>query len=276
MPASLDPSNPSPRPRPWRLDEITLVDVRNRPPKVAVVPLGATEPHNYHLPYGTDTFEANLVGDRICSAAYDRGADVVLLPPIPFGTETNLAGFPLAIDVRPATLHAVLDDVLRSLIDSGVDRIVLLNSHGGNTLKPYVRAAPATHDAFVCLINWYAVLGAEYGEIFDVAEDHAGEFETSLMMIAADHLVVRNDDGTLRADEAKTRPSRFEAIERGWVDISRPWVHTTDSSGTANPHAATADKGEQALKMLEERLAPFLIKLSQTPRDESFPMESDE
>ena len=77
--------------RPWILAETNYSQVKECNYQVAVLPMGATEPHNLHLPYGTDTFEADALGERACEAAWNRGAKVVMLPTIPYGTETNLA-----------------------------------------------------------------------------------------------------------------------------------------------------------------------------------------
>ena len=90
--------------RPWKLAEVNYGIVKEQSYEVAVLPLGATEPHNLHLPYGTDIFEADLVGEKICEAAWNRGAKVVLLPTIPYGTQTNQMQFPLAMNLNPATL----------------------------------------------------------------------------------------------------------------------------------------------------------------------------
>ncbi len=66
--------------RPWILAETNYTHTKQHQYEVAVLPLGATEPHNLHLPYGTDVLEANLVGERICAAASAQGAPVVLGP----------------------------------------------------------------------------------------------------------------------------------------------------------------------------------------------------
>ena len=59
---------------PWRLAEINYGHVKSSPPfEVAVLPLGATEPHNLHLPYGTDTFQVEIIADRACALATEQG-----------------------------------------------------------------------------------------------------------------------------------------------------------------------------------------------------------
>ena len=63
------------------LAELSYDQVKSLPPfEVAVLPLGATEPHNLHLPYGTDTIQVDVIGTRACALATDRGAKVVMLP----------------------------------------------------------------------------------------------------------------------------------------------------------------------------------------------------
>ena len=89
--------------RPWILAETNYGYTKDHKYEVAVLPLGATEPHNFHLPYGTDVFEGTIVGEKICEAAHHRGAKVALLPTIPYGTETNMHAFPLAMNVNPST-----------------------------------------------------------------------------------------------------------------------------------------------------------------------------
>ncbi len=71
-----------------------------------MLPLGATEPHNLHLPYGTDLFEGQLVGEKICEAAYERGANVVLLPTIPYGTQTNMLATAIGDELESSTLES--------------------------------------------------------------------------------------------------------------------------------------------------------------------------
>lgn len=262
-------------PRPWLLAELSYGTVKATDVQVAVLPLGATEPHNLHLPYGTDVFEATMVGEHLCQAAYTRGAKVVLLPTIPFGVETNMREFPLAINVNPDTLNRFVRDVVLSLRNSGIEKIVLLNSHGGNEFKPLLREL-AGEGIQVFLIDWFRVLNDIYHTIFEHKEDHAGEMETSFALAYFPHLVQRNSDGTLAADAGATRQTVFDAVNNGWVSITRPWHLLTTNSGSGNPHAASAEKGQRCMAMLVERLAGFLVELSASVIDEHFPYQRPE
>ncbi len=260
-------------PNPWNLAEANYAQIKEAHFEVAVLPLGATEPHNLHLPYGTDVLEATIIGQHLCKAAWERGAKVVLLPTIPFGTETNLRQFPLAINLNPSTLGLVIQDIVASLIQSGIHKIVLLNSHGGNDFKPLLRELYGKVDAHLFLCNWYHVIDDVYSQLFDQPEDHAGEMETSFGLAYFPDLVARDNQGKLLADEGHRRPFRFEAMRHGWVSISRPWHLLTTNSGAADPHAATSDKGKALMALLVDRLVPFLVELSASHVDETFPFE---
>ncbi len=258
--------------RPYILSEANYAYVKANPYEVAVLPLGATEPHNLHLPYGTDVYEGTIIGEKICEEAHRRGAKVVLLPTIPYGTETNMHRFPLAMNVDPTTLFRFVTDIVRSCINSGVRKIMLLNSHGGNEMKPLLRELADKIEGQLFLCNWYQVLGhEEAGKIFEHADDHAGEMETSFILAFYPQLVAKTAEGKLAADDGTTAKCRFEAVNRGWVSLTRPWHLLTTNSGSGYPHAASAEKTHEMLKVLVERLAGFLVELSAAKMDEKFP-----
>ncbi len=257
--------------RHWKLAETNYGHVKEHPYEVAVLPLGAIEPHNLHLPYGTDLYESEVLGEKICEEAHRRGASVVLLPSIPYGTETNQMAFPMAMNLNPSTLNRVITDLVESLVHHGVRKILLLNSHGGNDLKPLLRELFGKTPAHLFLCDWYRVLEDVYPQWFVDAGDHAGEMETALGLAYFPELVSRREDGTLAADKGTTRPSRFEAVNRGWVTITRPWHLLTTNTGSGNPHAATAEKGERMVELLVERIASFLVELSASKLDDRFP-----
>jgi len=257
--------------RPWILAETNYGVTKQQRYEVAVLPLGATEPHNLHLPYGMDIFEGDLVGEKICEAAWQRGAKVMLLPTIPYGTQTNQRAFPFAMNVNPSTLGALVTDLVDSLTGQGILKIVLLNSHGGNDLKWLLRELYGKSPAKLFLCNWYQIFHDVYRDIFQESDDHAGEMETSLALAYLPELVAKNPDGTLAADAGSTAKTRFEAVNRGWVSITRPWHLLTTNAGAGNPHAATAEKGRRLMEVLVDRLAGFLVELSAAELDERFP-----
>lgn len=260
-------------PRPWMLNDANYATLKDRTIEVAVLPLGATEPHNLHLPYGTDTIEATEIGSRACQWAYERGAKVIQLPTIPYGTETNMLEFPLAMNVMPSTLLLMIGDLIRSLDKHGIRKCLLLNSHGGNDFKPLLRELAGQTNVKLFLCDWFRGMTADIApQIFAHKEDHAGEVETSLILELAPELVSFNPEtGSLAADEGSVRSTRFEAVNKGWIGLSRPWHLLTTNTGSGNPLEATREKGKKLLGILTERLGNFLVQLSATPVDETFP-----
>src|SRR5919205_349366 len=111
--------------RPWVLAEETHAFVRSQTWEVAVLPFGATEPHNLHMPYATDNYQVEEIGQRACGKAYEAGAKVLLLPTMPFGVNTNHLQVPgaVALSVTPTTLLAILSDLVDSLERQGVRKL---------------------------------------------------------------------------------------------------------------------------------------------------------
>ncbi len=248
-----------------KLENITQKDVKGRKIEVAVIPIGATEPHNYHLPYGTDFFHAGYVASESCKIAYERGAGVLMLPVIPYGVDANMAGFPLAINVYQRTLNLFLKDIIDSLAHNNIKKIVIINGHGGNDFKPFLRDIMPT-DLFVSYIDWWKVAMNEYKNIFEYQEDHSGEMETSVMLHLFPELVKMKD-----ASDGKFRKSAFDGINEGWVTIARRWDRLTDSSGVGNPEKSTAEKGKKYLDVTINKISEFLVELSKKEMTEKFP-----
>jgi len=261
----------SPESPPWNLALTHYATVKEHEYEVAVLPLGATEPHNLHLPYSMDTLEGETVGEAVCQAAWRQGAKVMLLPTLPYGTQTNQREFPFSMNLNPSTLGAVITDLVESLRHQGIQKVVLLNSHGGNDLKGYLREMYGKCPVKMFLCNWYAMFGDLYDTIFEHPDDHAGEMETSLGLAYWPELVLRDGEGNLVADDGRKASTQFDAVNRGWVSITRPWHLLTTNGGAGYPHAATADKGRRLMQVLIDRLAGFLVELSDAKVDEFFP-----
>jgi creatinine amidohydrolase len=259
--------------REWMLSEVNYGVLKEHPREVAVLPMGATEPHNLHLPYGTDTFQVEALAGRACELAFGRGARVALLPAIPFGTETNLQSFPLAMNLHPTTLLAIVRDLVQSLERSGLRKLLIVNGHGGNDFKPLLRELHLATPVHLFLCDWFRGISADVQrESFAEPGEHAGEVETAFILALRPELVARDPaSGQLRADAGAMRPTRFDAVNRGWVSITRPWHLLTTNTGAGNPHQATAEKGRVLLETVAGRLADFLVELASANLDGQFP-----
>src|SRR5207237_9645915 len=115
--------------REWILAESNHSVVRSQRWEAAVLPFGATEPHNLHMPYGTDNFEVEEIGSRACERAYKTGAKVVLLPTIPYGVNTNhlkIRGT-LACSLTPSALLHMLTYLVDSLDREVIRKLVVFD-----------------------------------------------------------------------------------------------------------------------------------------------------
>jgi creatinine amidohydrolase len=255
--------------REWVLSENTHAFVRSQEWQVAVLPCGATEPHNLHMPYGTDCYEAAAIGERACEKAYTRGAKVLLLPTIPFGVNTNYFHVPgsLACSLNPTTLYALVGDIVDAMERRGVRKIMLLNCHGGNELKPVLRELHHRSKAFVSLCDFWRTAPDKEREIFNDPGEHAGELETSLGLAFFPQFMAKLES----ADAGVVAKPKLEALQKGWVQITRPWHLATTSTGAGDPSQATAEKGRAYLELITDRIGDYLYDLAQASLDEKFP-----
>lgn len=242
--------------RAYILSEVTWRAVRETRYEVALLPWGATEAHNLHLPYGTDTIETEAIAARAGQIAWDRGAKVAVLPTIPFGVQTGQLDIPFCLNLNPSTQAQVLGDLVRSLDGQGVPKIVLLNGHGGNDFRQMIRELQPQVQTFLCTMSWYKLV--EPREFFTDLGDHGGELETSVMMQVAPDLVRPLGE----AGSGAARAWKLAGLREGWAWAPRRWTAVTDDTGVGNPRAATREKGERYVAAVVERIAAFLVELA--------------
>ncbi len=242
--------------RPYVLEEVTWPSVTAARYDVAVLPWGATEAHNRHLPYGTDTIEARSIGIEAARLAWERGAKVVVLPAVPFGVQTGQLDIPLCLNLNPSTQLAVLHDLSQALDAQGVRKLVILNSHGGNEFRWMIRELQPDLTLFLCTVNVYAVLDAK--KYFTEPGEHAGEAETSMLQHLAPELVRPLKE----AGPGAARPWRTAAFNEGWAWAPRRWTQLTADTGVGDPTAASAAKGAAYVAAVAEKIATFLVDLT--------------
>jgi len=255
--------------RPYVLAETTWKTVRETRYEVAVLPWGATEAHNRHLPYGTDTIQCDHVAAEAARLAWEAGARVVVLPTVPFGVQTGQLDIPLCLNLNPSTQAAVLSDLAHGLVGQGVRKLVVLNGHGGNDFRQMIRELQPRVDLFLCAINWYRVVDPALH--FEDLGDHAGEMETSVMQHIAPELVLPLSE----AGDGRARPFRIAALRDGWAWAPRQWTQVTSDTGVGDPKASTPEKGRVYAGAAVERIAAFLVELAATSRDEMYEDPAD-
>ncbi len=252
--------------REWNLVETNLGRAQDVDYRVAVLPVGATEAHNLHLPYGTDTFQVQAIAEQACERAWDNGAKVMLLPAMPVSINENTLGFPWTLSLRPSTIFSVVGDIVSALSEHGIKQMVLLNGHGGNEFQPHLRELCRQTDVQILLVNWWLTAAEAHAEIFELPGEHGDEMETSLMLDLRPELVEFE-----RADEGALREPIFSAMREGWAWMARPWHRLTHNSGVGNPERADAQKGRQFIETVVEKISGLLVEMSEATVDDMYP-----
>jgi creatinine amidohydrolase len=245
--------------RPYILAESHWSEVRDRDYQLAVLPWGATEAHNYHLPYGTDNYETDALVHEAARLAWEKGAGVVVLPTIPVGVNTGQQDIKLTLNLNPSTQHAILEDLTESLDNHGIDKLLVVNGHGGNDFKQILREVGRNFPSmWLVTCNWFQA--ADKDALFENQGDHADEMETSLMMHIASDLVLPLD----RAGDGASRRFSVEGLNEKWAWTERKWTRTTKDTGIGDPRKATREKGEQYFRMVTRKLADLMTGLAAT------------
>jgi len=242
--------------RPFMLSETTWKTVDATRYQLAVLPWGATEAHNFHLPYATDTIQSERIAAAAAQRAWAAGARVLVLPAIPFGVQTTQIDIKGCINMNPSTQAELLADVATSLEHQGILKLCILNGHGANDFRQIIRELQPRTRVFLTTINWYKVVDPK-GHFEDLG-DHAGELETSVMMHLAPDAVLPLSE----AGEGKERRFRIAALREGWAWAPRDWKQITSDTGVGNPKKSTGEKGKNYLEIVVQKISQFWIELA--------------
>ncbi|WP_235298522.1 creatininase family protein [Portibacter marinus] len=244
--------------RPYLLAECNWKYIKEQEFNLAVLPWGATEAHNYHLPYATDIIEADHIAAESARKAYQKGAKVIVLPTIPFGVNTGQADVLLDINMMPSTQKAVLEDIVTVLDRQGIHKLLILNSHGGNNFKPILREIGLHFPKmFLSFCNWFQALNKS--EYFDIADgDHADEMETSLMMHFTPDLVAPLNE----AGDGASKKWTVEALNESWAWAERQWTSVTKDTGIGDPRRSSPEKGKRFFDDVTDKVSELMIDLS--------------
>jgi creatinine amidohydrolase len=224
----------------------TAGDEGRRKAKVAVLPVGSFEQHGEYLPLITDSVVACAIAGEV-SKIYP----VFLLPPITIACSHEHAAWPGTVSISSETLYRIVNDIALSLKQSGIERLILINGHGGNyVLSNAVQEYNATHGTRMTLFphsdDWQKARDAA-GLQSTMHEDmHAGELETSLLMRVAPHLIRPGND---QAD--------FIADDRRFL-LTLGMSGYTKTGVIGKPSLGTEEKGKRLLDSLARSFADHL------------------
>jgi creatinine amidohydrolase len=241
------------------LADCTLVEVEEqiaRSPKV-LIPVGATEQHGPHAPFGTDFILSTEVSRRVA-----RRSDALVAPPLAYGVSGDHRGYAGVPFLSPATMTALVQDVVRSLADGGFREIVLVNGHYtnfivlsaaimeiGDRLPPGTIAFPFNYWDALPPDQLAAYLGPEVGL-------HANIGETSAVMAVDASLV---DLSRAERDYPAFPVTPTPAMVSAYFFSARGSLPRASRSGVwGDPTGSTAEQGELYLTQIEEAATRFV------------------
>ena len=232
--------------------------VKGRKYEVVLLPWGATEPHNLHLPYLTDCILSHDIAVNAAEIAKEK-YDVLcmVLPPVNMGSQNpGQRELPFCIHSRYETQKAILTDIVSSLNAQGFKKMVIINGHGGNNFKNMIRDLSVDYpDFMIATSEWYTVLKAK--DYFDNPGDHADELETSVMMHYHPELVNLEEAGS-----GASKPFAIQSLNNKVAWIPRNWQKVSEDTGIGNPERATAEKGKAFAEDIAAIYASFFHELA--------------
>ena len=241
--------------RPYILAESTWAEVKERQIEMAILPWGACEAHNYHLPYGTDIYEADFIASESARLAFQKDQRLIVLPTIPFGVNTGQRDIKLDMNIYPSTQKAILRDTIEVLHLHGIHKLLVLNSHGGNNFKPLLRELGAHYPTmFLTYCDWFR--SVDKTKYFEESGDHADEMETSVMMY------LKGDWINLEvAGSGAAKQSKITGIREGWAWSERRWSEVTEDTGVGNPSKSTIEKGQNYLSEVTSKVSLLFLEI---------------
>lgn len=242
--------------RPYILAETNWDKIRAASFELAVLPWGATEAHNYHLPYSSDIIESDLISAESARIAWEKGAKVIVLPTIPYGVNTGQSDIYLDMNLNPSTQYLILKDIVEVLNRQGIYKLMIFNSHGGNDFKPFIRELGLKFPKmFICTSNWFRAM--DRSKYFENSGDHAEEMETSLLLYLKPELVLPKE----KWGEGKEKKNKIKSFQEGWLWTERKWSKVTEDTGIGDPRLATKEKGEKFFKDVTEKIGDVIYDL---------------
>jgi creatinine amidohydrolase len=251
--------------RPYILAESHWKTIKDQKIDLAVLPWGATEAHNYHLPFSTDNIMAERVAADSAQKAWEKGAKLIVLPAIPFGVNTGQMDIRVNINLNPSTQLAILNDIVDVMNRHQIYKFMILNGHGGNDFKQMIRELGLRYPKmFISGCNWYQSFNS--ADYFEKTGGHADEMETSVMQYVAPELVLPLGE----AGDGHGKKFRIKGFNAGWAWAERKWTQVTSDTGIGDPSAATPEKGRICYDEVIRKISDLMFELSMADNNDMY------
>jgi creatinine amidohydrolase len=228
-----------------------------------VIPIAALEQHGRHMPLFTDSLLLGEVIRRVAEELKDR---VLFTPLMWLGNSEHHLDFPGTMTASPRVYLDLVRDMAENFLFHGFRRIVLVNGHGGNIVPAQqalfeLRQKHRSRGELLLISTTYWTLGGKPDEHADSRRErasfvqtrmgHACEWETSMMLRLAPHLV-----GDLTKVQTVPFGNPFEPASRAWITKDR-----TEAGHIGDPRGATAEKGEILFRAFVEDVVALLERV---------------
>jgi creatinine amidohydrolase len=236
------------------IEEMNALEVRKtvNEKTIAILVFGACENHGDHMPFGSDFIFPTEIAKRLAS----KVNNVIVLPAIPYGVSLHHDQFQMTMSINPETLVGVISDLLSSLIQNKIRRVLIINGHDGNIgpIEVAARSIKNIHPemTIACMESWWILVGQLKKDLFEVWSGlgHGGEAETSAI------LAVRPDLVNMESAPKEVIPKLPENIRIFWK-----FDELTSTGATGAPQKASIEKGNEILQMLEDLLLSFIKEM---------------
>jgi creatinine amidohydrolase/Fe(II)-dependent formamide hydrolase-like protein/ribosomal protein S18 acetylase RimI-like enzyme len=227
----------------------TTVEWQSHPTDIIVLPIGAIEQHDAHLPLDTDSIRADYFGRMIAEEF-----DAALLPTIRIASSMEHTGFRGSFSLKPETLMQVIRDIADDSVRQNFKIMIVANSHGGNhSLTPVCRDINRRDGALkILLVDLWTFADPTISETssFPGINIHAGESETSIIMTLKPDLVKKNmQDAQYKNEIIPLKQSDLTTFGIG---------HFNPNGALGFPSYASKEKGDRLIDSIRNRMLPFI------------------
>lgn len=219
------------------LRELTWPAVEDAAPEIAVFPVASTEQHGPHDPVGTDSIIATEMAHEACERT-----GVLCLPPLEIGLAEHHRNFPGTLHVSGETFRAFVRETIESLATHGIEHVIVVNGHGGNSAALEEVCQTVSRQSPVHAVMW------EWMSTRDESVDHAGQYETSLIM----HL-----DGELVDEPTKGDADSWGRYVHG-ASVAHDTEEFTENGATGDAREASAAEGERLFEESVDELVGLI------------------
>ncbi|WP_242132528.1 creatininase family protein [Aestuariivivens marinum] len=245
-------------------DQLTTSELSKIAKNIPVIlTMAATEQHGKHLPLATD----RLIGEHFANELHKAIPDKVLvLPSISIGCSSHHMDFSGTLTISHDTFIRQVEDIVKSVIEHGFKNIILLNSHGGNQAVGQVLVEKLGYEnptANIIMVTWWKLASEALFTLNESGKGgvgHAGEFETSLMLNIAPHLV--HLDKIEKGKHTDTFSwSEGDMLRGPKASYYRSTKEMTTNGVFGDPEYGTLEKGKQISKLVVDDLKNIINDL---------------